>query len=68
MFVLLPTVSRKPAGGGSDVCMFVHPDGLFARRSIESAGGGRLCGEVMEEEALITGLSSLRRSPPAPLA
>lgn len=60
--------------GHEDVRMFVHllgrghPGGLFARRSIESAGGGRRRGEVMEEEALITGLSSLRRSPPAPLA
>lgn len=61
--LISPTcLSNYRASGGSRVegCLFVR---LLGRghpgRSAESTDGGQLRGEVMEEEALIAGLSSL---------
>lgn len=56
--------SGSPTRGSLFVCLFVrllgrgHPVGLFALRSIEWPDRGRPPEEVMEEGALISGLSS----------
>lgn len=58
VFVLLSSVSRTPAAfGHARVCLFDRLLGRGHPRLLESADGGRLRGEVMEEEALIGGLS-----------